>query len=394
MTAMLLQESSRFATDLARIRQTIHSHPELAFEEVLTSDLVAAELASYGCAVHRGIGGTGVVGELRAGSSHRSIGIRADMDALPIDEENDLPYRSTIRGKMHACGHDGHTTMLLGAARQLAATRRFDGVVYFIFQPAEEGRGGASAMIDDGLFDRFPCDSVFGLHNIAGLPTGTLSVRDDAMMAGAATFGVTVHGRGGHGARPENAVDPVAIAGQLIVALQTIISRNVRAFDTAVVSITQVAAGQIANVIPATATLGGTARAFSDTTMALVEERMRAICGQVAAAFGGSADVSFDVNFPPLINDPVEAGILRNVAVELVGESRVLNPGIQRMASEDFAFMLQKRPGAFLFIGNGAEPGWSEIHTSRYNFNDQILPVGAALWTALAERKLSVAPQS
>src|SRR5580700_3205577 len=284
---------AEFHDDLTNWRRDIHAHPELGFEEQRTSDFVAQKLSEFGYEVHRGVGRTGVVGRLRAGTSSRSIGLRADMDALPIEEATNLAYRSRHAGRMHACGHDGHTTMLLGAARYLAETRNFDGTVHLIFQPAEEGLGGGRAMVDDGLFTRFPCDSIFGMHNRPGLAVGKFQVKPGAMMAGGAYFDITVKGVGAHGARPEAGIDPVIAAAQIASALQTIVSRNVRPTDTAVVSVTQIHGGHAYNVIPEKTVLGGTVRCFSDATMTLIEERMRRIAESVAAGFGATAELDF-----------------------------------------------------------------------------------------------------
>jgi hippurate hydrolase len=385
----IIPRIEEFHDDLVNWRHDIHAHPELGFEERRTSDLVAEKLAGFGCEVHRGIGRTGVVGRLRIGNSSRSVGLRADMDALPIQEANSFTYRSRYDGRMHACGHDGHTTMLLGAARYLAETRNFDGTVHFIFQPAEEGLGGGDAMVKDGLFDRFPCDAIFGMHNAPGLAVGKFAIRTGAMMAGGAYFDIGVTGRGAHGARPEAAVDPVIVASHITTALQTIVSRNVKPVDTAVLSVTQIHAGDAYNVIPQQAFIRGTARAFSAETLGMIEGNMRRIATGVASGFGATAELDFRIVFPPLINDASEAAFIADVAAELVGADNVNpNAGLV-MASEDFSFMLNSRPGAYIRIGNGDELGGCEVHNPGYDFNDDVLGLGASLFAQLAERKLA-----
>jgi len=378
--------------DLTNWRRDIHAHPELGFEEQRTADVVAKKLAEFGCEVFRGIGRMGVVGRLRAGASLRSIGLRADMDALPIQEATNLPYRSRHEGRMHACGHDGHTAMLLGAARYLAETRNFDGTVHFIFQPAEEGLGGGEAMVQDGLFERFPCDTIFGMHNRPGLAVGKFQIRTGPMMAGGAYFDITVTGRGAHGARPEAGIDPVIIASHITTALQTVISRNVRPLDTAVLSVTQIHAGDAYNVIPEQAFIRGTVRAFSSETMMLIEQNISRIASGVAAGFGGTAELDFRLIFPPLVNDTTEAEFIADTAATLVGEDNINRNGNLVMASEDFSYMLDRRPGAYIQIGNGDPGGGCEVHNPGYDFNDAALPLGASLFASLAERKLSLPP--
>jgi amidohydrolase len=385
----LIPRIEEFHDDLVNWRHDIHAHPELGFEERRTADLVAKKLAGFGCEVHRGIGKTGVVGRLRIGNSSRSVGLRADLDALPIQEANNFAYRSRHDGRMHACGHDGHTTMLLGAARYLAETRNFNGTVHFIFQPAEEGLGGGDAMVKDGLFDRFPCDAIFGMHNAPGLAVGKFEIRTGAMMAGGAYFDIGVIGRGAHGARPEAGIDPVIVASHITTALQTIVSRNVKPVDTAVLSVTQIHAGDAYNVIPQQAFIRGTARAFSAETLGMIEENMQRIATGVASGFGATAELDFRIVFPPLINDASETVFIADVAAELVGTDNVnANAGLV-MASEDFSFMLNRRPGAYIRIGNGDEPGGCQVHNPGYDFNDDILALGASLFAQLAERKLA-----
>ena len=385
----IVERLRAFHDELTATRRDIHAHPELGFEEERTSDLVAEQLAELGIEVHRGIGKTGVVGRLRVGNSPRAIGLRADMDCLPIPESNTFIYRSQNQGRMHACGHDGHTTMLLGAARYLAQTRNFDGTVHFIFQPAEEGLGGGEAMVKDGLFDEFPCDAIFGMHNRPGLAVGKFQIRPGAMMAGGAFFDITVTGRGAHGARPESGVDPVLAASHIATALQSIVARNVRPLDTVVVSVTQIHAGDAYNVIPEKAVLRGTARCFSRATMALVEERMRQIAEGIAAGFGATASLDFRALFPPLVNAADETRFIAECAADIVGEDNVNRNAGLVMASEDFSYMLERVPGAYIQIGNGDGEGACEVHNPSYDFNDAAIPYGAALFARLVERRLA-----
>ena len=374
--------------ELTGWRRDLHAHPELGFEETRTSDLVAAKLAAFGCEVHRGLGKTGVVGTLRAGAGARSVGLRADMDALPIEEANTCAYRSRHQGKMHACGHDGHTTMLLGAARYLAETRNFDGTVHFIFQPAEEGMGGAKAMVEDGLFEKFPCEAIFGMHNRPGLPIGHFAVRAGPMMAAGAFFDIRVTGKGAHGARPETGIDPVMVAAHIAIALQTIVSRNAPPVETAVLSVTKIHGGDAYNVIPQTAQLAGTVRAFSREVMALIEASMKRIVKGVAEAFGATAEMDFRFLFAPTVNDAREAEFAAGICAGLVGTHNVdRNPPLI-MASEDFSFMLEKVPGCYINIGNGEGEGGCEVHNPAYDFNDAALPLGASFFAQLVEARL------
>jgi amidohydrolase len=389
MTMPVIEEIRAFHDELTEVRRDIHAHPELGFEEQRTSDLVAAKLADFGIEVHRGIGKTGLVGRLRIGNSPRAIGLRADMDCLPILEANSFAHRSQNAGRMHACGHDGHTTMLLGAARQLAQTRNFDGTVHFIFQPAEEGLGGGEAMVKDGLFDEFPCDAIFGMHNRPGLAIGKFQIRPGAMMAGGAFFDIAITGNGAHAARPEAGVDPVLVGSHITTALQSIVARNVRAVDTVVVSVTQIHAGDAYNVIPERAVLRGTVRCFSKAMMSLVEERMRRIAEGVAGGFGATASLDFRALFPPLVNDTDETRFIADTAAELVGEDNVNRHSGLVMASEDFSYMLERVPGAYIQIGNGDGEGGCEVHNPGYDFNDAALPYGAALFVRLVERRLA-----
>jgi hippurate hydrolase len=369
-------------------RRDIHAHPELGFEEKRTSELVATQLERFGIEVHRGVGRTGVVGALKTGTSGRSVGLRADMDALPIEEANRFDHRSRNPGRMHACGHDGHTAMLLGAAKQLAATRNFDGTVHFIFQPAEEGLGGARAMIEDGLFRRFPCDAVFGMHNRPGMALGRFAVRAGPMMAGGAFFDIDVTGRGAHGARPESGIDSVLVAAHIATALQSIVSRNVRPVETAVVSVTQIHAGDAYNVIPQTARLSGTVRAFSTEVMDLIGRSMARIAEGVASGFGATAQADFRPIFAPLVNDAQEAQFAAEVCSELVGAENVRRDPPLIMASEDFSYMLAEVPGCYINIGNGDGEGACEVHNPSYDFNDAALAHGAAFFVRLVEKRL------
>ncbi|MCX7961409.1 MAG: M20 family metallopeptidase [Burkholderiales bacterium] len=384
-----LPEIERFAGEMTAWRRDLHAHPELGFEEQRTADFVARKLAAWGIEVHRAVGRTGVVGVLRTGSSARSVGLRADMDALPIEEANTFEHRSRHAGRMHACGHDGHTAMLLGAARYLAETRRFDGTVVFVFQPAEEGLGGAQAMIADGLFRRFPCDAIYGLHNRPGLPVGAFAVRPGPMMAGGAFFDINIEGVGAHAARPEAGVDPVLAGAHLVVALQSVVARNVRPLDTAVLSVTRIHGGDAYNVIPERVRLSGTARAFSDEVMRTLGERVGRLADGVAAGFGARARTDFRVVFPPLVNDAREAEFVAAVCAELAGDAALVRDPPLNMASEDFACMLREVPGCFFNVGNGAGPGACEVHNPHYDFNDAALVWGASALARLAERRLA-----
>jgi hippurate hydrolase len=385
----LVPEIADTHEEMTAWRRDIHAHPELGFEEHRTADIVASKLREFGLEVYTGIGKTGVVGVLRVGNATRSVGLRADMDALPIQEGNDFAHRSVHQGKMHACGHDGHTAMLLGAARYLAATRRFEGQVNFIFQPAEEGIGGARAMIDDGLFEQFPCDCIFGMHNRPKLPVGQFAVRAGAMMAGGAFFDIDIEGVGAHGARPESSVDPVPVLAQIVTALQTIVSRNARPVDTLVLSVTQVHAGDAYNVIPQKARLSGTVRAFSMDMFTMVERRMREIADGIAGAMGARASVDFRTIFHPTINDPEEAEYAAKICTGLVGSDAVQRNPPLIMASEDFSFMLEKVPGCYINIGNGDAEGACEVHNPGYDFNDASLPLGASFFARLVEDRLA-----
>jgi amidohydrolase len=373
-----------YQDELTAIRRDLHAHPELGLEEYRTADIVARKLEEWGIEVHRGVGKTGVVGVLRKGSGKTRIGLRADMDCLPMEEQTNLPYRSQNPGKMHACGHDGHTTMLLGAARYLAGAE-FDGTVNFIFQPGEEGIGGALAMLEDGLFDRFPCDAIFAMHNRPGTSVGEFAISPGPSSAGGAFFDITITGRGAHGARPEASIDPLLVACHITTALQSIVARNVPPADTAVLSVTRIVGGDAYNVIPQTATISGTARTFSKTTMELMETAMKRIAKGVAEGFGATAEVDFRVIFAPLINDLEQTAAFADAASALVGEAKVDRAKPPGMGSEDFSFMMEKVPGAYIQVGNGDS---AQLHNPAYNFNDEATPYGAALLATIVERKL------
>jgi hippurate hydrolase len=384
----VLPEIAALHEEMTTWRRDLHMHPELGYQETRTAATVAARLESFGITVHRGLGTTGVVGSLTAGSGKGSIGLRADMDALPIEEENDVPYRSRHPGRMHACGHDGHVAMLLGAARHLASTRRFDGTVHFIFQPAEEGLAGAKAMIDDGLFERFPMDAVYGLHNAPRRPLGSFYTRPGPVMAASNDFDIVVKGRGGHAARPEHSIDPVVTAAHIVTALQTVVSRNVGALDTAVLSVTQIHGGAAYNVIPAEVKVSGNVRAFRPEIVDRIEAAIERVARGVGATFGAAVDYAFRRKYPPLVNHAREAGIAADVAADVVGEPRVERNAGLRTASEDFSFMLQQRPGAFIFLGAGEGETMCDVHNPRYDFNDAILPIGASWFARLVEINL------
>jgi amidohydrolase len=385
MSAPALAAIRGFHDELTAIRRDLHSNPELGLEEHRTAEIVAAKLKEWGIEVHRGIGKTGVVGVLKRGSGGKSIGLRADMDCLPMEEQTNLPYRSTKPGRMHACGHDGHTTMLLGAARYLAASPSFQGTVHFIFQPGEEGVGGALAMLDDGLFEKFPCDQIFALHNRPGQAIGTFAIGKGPQSAGGAFFDITITGRGAHGARPELSVDPVLVAGHIITALQSIVARNISPADTAVLSVTRVVAGDAYNVIPESAKMSGTARAFKAATMQMMEDGIRRIAKGVAEGFHAEAEVDFRVIFAPLINAEAQTDVLADAAVAVAGEANVDRAKPPSMGSEDFSFMMEKVPGAYIQVGNGDSAG---LHNPAYNFNDEATPYGAALLATVVERQL------
>ena len=375
---------------IAAIRRDIHAHPELCFEEVRTADIVAQKLTEWGIPVHRGLGKTGVVGIVKAGTSPRAIGLRADMDALPMQEFNTFTHASTIPGKMHGCGHDGHTAMLLAAAQHLAKNRNFDGTVYLIFQPAEEGGGGAREMMADGLFEQFPMDAVFGMHNWSGAKVGQFAVSPGPVMGSSNEFKVTIRGKGSHAALPHNGIDPVPIACQMVQAFQTIISRNKKPVDAAVISVTMIHAGEATNVVPDSCELQGTVRTFSLEVLDLIERRMRQVAEHVCAAHDAECSFEFHRNYPPTINHAKEAAFARAVMVGIVGEANVL-PQEPTMGAEDFSFMLQHKPGAYLRLGQAVSDDIIPLHNNRYDFNDDVLPLGAALHAGIIEQGMPLA---
>ncbi|CAD6507742.1 M20 aminoacylase family protein [Paraburkholderia metrosideri] len=371
--------------EMIALRHRIHARPELAYEEFATGDLVAERLQAWGYTVHRGLGQTGVVGQLKVGHGTRKLGIRADMDALPIHETTGLPYASTVPGKMHACGHDGHTAMLLAAAKHLAEEKCFDGTLNVIFQPAEEGEAGARAMLEDGLFDKFPCDAVFAMHNMPGFPTGKFGFLPGSFMASSDTVIITVTGRGGHGAVPHKAVDPVVICAQIVLALQSIVSRTVAPLDMAIITVGAIHAGEAPNVIPETAEMRLSVRALKPEVRDHLQERITAVaCGQ-AAVFGARAKVDYQRRYPVLVNDAAMTGLARQVALDWVGEDGLIADMQPLTGSEDFAFLLEKCPGSYLIIGNGDGEGGCMVHNPGYDFNDACLAAGAAYWVKLAQ---------
>ncbi|SFL82473.1 M20 aminoacylase family protein [Methylorubrum salsuginis] len=373
-----------YADELTALRRDLHAHPEIGFEEVRTSGIVAEHLERFGIEVHRGLGRTGVVGVLRGRPGARRIGLRADMDALPITEETNLPYRSTTPGKMHACGHDGHTTMLVGAARYLAETRDFDGTAVFVFQPAEEGLGGARAMIADGLFERFPVDEIYALHNAPQGPHGVFQTRTGPMMAAADFFDIRITGRGAHAAMPQQGIDPIVIATGLAQAMQSIVSRNSDPLKAAVVSITQIHAGAAYNVIPEGAHLAGTVRTFDATLRKLVGERIRELAQGFAAAYGATIEVDLRDVFSVLDNSAEQARAAAEIASELFGADKVDADTIPRMGSEDFADMVAAVPGAYAWLGATPGPG---LHNASFDFDDSLIPLGAAYLARVVERR-------
>jgi hippurate hydrolase len=378
--------------ELTAMRRDIHAHPELAFTESRTAELVAAKLGAWGIEVHRGLAKTGVVGVVKGKTqkSGRGIGLRADMDCLPMHERNEFAHKSKNEGRMHACGHDGHTTMLLGAARYLAETRNFDGTAYVIFQPAEEGGGGGQVMVQEGLFERFPANEVYALHNWPGLPPGKMAVRAGPVMAATDEVQITVRGRGGHGAMPHLAVDPVVAAAHVITALQTIASRNVNPIDSVVVSICSMATSQVGvfNVIPAEVKLVGTVRTFRAETRDLAERRVKEVAAKTADALGAQAEVAFVRGYPSTVNSAREAEFAARVGRRVFGEGNVITEHEPTMGGEDFSYMLQARPGAYVFLGQGGIEGGCMLHNPHYDFNDEVIPLGAGYLAALVEEAL------
>jgi hippurate hydrolase len=386
------------AAEITTIRRDLHAHPELCFKEQRTSDVIAQALTDWGIPIHRGLGTTGVVGIVSNGSSSRALGLRADIDALPMTEHNRFPHASRHPGQMHACGHDGHTAMLLAAAKYLARHRHFDGTVYLVFQPAEEGGGGAREMIKDGLFEKFPMEAIFGAHNWPGMPAGSFAMAPGGVFASSNEFKITLRGKGSHGAMPHLGVDPVPAAAQMILAFQTIITRNRRPIDPGVISVTMVHAGEATNVVPQSCELQGTVRTFSLDVLDMIEQRMREVAEHTAAAFGCTAEFEFERNYPPTVNHGPETEFLRRTLSEMVGpqQVQVFEP---TMGAEDFSFFLQKVPGCYFVIGNGDGThrhgghglGPCTLHNPSYDFNDELIPIGASAWVRIAEAWLGSA---
>ncbi|WP_326533615.1 M20 aminoacylase family protein [Pseudorhodoferax sp.] len=388
----LLDELAGQADTFIALRRDIHQHPELGFAEHRTAALVAQQLEAWGYRVERGLGGTGVVGQLVRGDGTRRLGLRADLDALPIDEDTGLPYASCHAGVMHACGHDGHTAMLLAAAHHLATQAGFSGTLNLIFQPAEEGGGGALRMMEDGLFEKYPCDAVFAMHNMPGQPQGRLLLREGAAMASSDYATVTLHGKGGHGALPQHTADPVVAAASTVMALQTVVSRNVDPLQMAVVTVGAIHAGKANNVVPQTATLELSMRALDREVRARIEQRVRAVVAAQAESFGVRAEIDWRRGYAVLVNTPAETAFAREVALELLGPERVTLQAAPLSGSEDFAFMLERVPGSYLLIGNGAGEGGGHgacmVHNPGYDFHDGNVAIGAAYWVLLARRFL------
>ncbi|HWX27053.1 MAG TPA: M20 aminoacylase family protein [Steroidobacteraceae bacterium] len=388
----IINRIADFHDEMTAWRRTLHMHPETAFEEFHTSDFVAAKLAEFGYEVHRGLAGTGVVGTLRGAKpdNGRAIGLRADMDALNMEELNTFEHRSQQEGKMHACGHDGHTTMLLGAGRYLSETRNFAGTIHLIFQPAEEGAGGGRRMVEDGLFDKFPVDAVFGMHNMPGIPVGSFGTRTGAILTAMDLFEIRVNGIGTHAATPELGIDPIVVSSQIVLGLQTIISRELNPLMSVVLTITEFKAGTGAlNTVPDHALLRGTARILNPEVRDSIRERLRRIVEGIAQAHRARVDIKYWHNYPPLVTDSEHTKFVIGVAREIAGAGRVDPNYPPNMASEDFSFMLQAKPGAYVFIGNGPEEGGRILHNPLYDFNDEILPIGASYWARLVESSMS-----
>ena len=386
----VINRIAEFSPESVQWRHKIHSEPETAFEEVKTSALVAGLLESFGIEVHRGLAKTGVVGILRGQqtTSGKSLGLRADMDALPLEEVGDHCHRSQHPGKMHACGHDGHTAMLLTAARYLAETRNFDGTVHFIFQPAEEQGGGANVMIREGLFEQFPCDQVFAIHNLPGLESGHIGTRVGPIMAISDTVQIEITGKGGHGAMPQETVDPIVVGSLIVNALQTVVSRSIDPVKSAVVTITQFHAGETNNAIPGSAFLEGTLRAYEDDIYQDLQDKITQISQRLAEAHGAEAVVRFPGSYPATVNSRRESELVLEAAEEVVPRQNVLSDINPLMGGEDFSYMTQQKPGAFIFLGNGKDS--ANLHTECYDFNDEIIPVGASLWAKLVEKALPI----
>lgn len=389
LIASILPGIAELAPEMIDLRRQLHAHPELGFEEFVTSDLVVECLQAWGYKVHRGIGGTGVVATLQQGQGKRRLGLRADMDALPISESTGLPYASVIPGKMHACGHDGHTAMLLAAAKYLAQQRNFTGTLNLIFQPAEEGLAGARRMLEDGLFERFPCDAVFAMHNMPGYPVGKFGFLPGPFMASSDTVIIRVQGCGGHGAMPHKAVDPIVVCASLTMALQTVVARNVPPLETAIVTVGSIQAGQAANVIPDSAEMRLSVRALHPSIRDLLQKRITALAEAQALSFGARAEVDYRRGYPVLVNSAEETALAREVAIDWLGEDGLIPDMLPLTGSEDFAYLLQACPGSYLIIGNGEGEGGCMVHNPGYDFNDACLPLGATYWVKLVEHYLA-----
>ncbi|MBV1879723.1 MAG: amidohydrolase [Pseudomonadales bacterium] len=380
-----LDTIKNYQQEMTSWRHDIHAHPELAFDEHRTAGIVAEKLRQFGLEVETGIAGTGVVGTLRKGRGNRAIGLRADLDALPILEANNFSYASKNTGKMHACGHDGHTAMLLGAAKYLATNGDFEGLVHLIFQPAEENEGGGRAMVEAGLFDKYPVESVFGMHNIPGIPVGCFAIKPGPMMAAFDIFKLRIIAKGGHAAMPHLSIDPIVIGSKIVEAFQSIISRFVDPQEAAVLSITQFHSGDAYNVIPNEVEISGCTRSFKPKTQQLLENKMRVMATNICLAYGAKAEFNYEKRYPATVNSTAEANIAGQVASSIVGQEQInFNPR-PSMGSEDFAFMLQQKPGAYIWIGNGDGPQSCSVHNPGYDFNDNVLPFGAAYWATLVE---------
>lgn len=382
----VLPRSLEIQGEISAIRRDFHAHPELAFEENRTSDSVAAKLQEWGLEVTRGLGKTGVVGTLRKGNSVKSIGLRADMDCLPMDETNDFEHRSTAPGRMHACGHDGHTAMLLGAAKMLSEARNFEGAVHFIFQPAEEGGGGAKVMIEDGLFEKFPCDAVFAIHNKPGIPVGHIVTKGGPLLAAADRWDIRITGKGGHAAHPHTTLDPMVVGANIVMALQTIVSRNIDPIDSSVVTVGFFKAGSAYNVIPGDAHIGGTTRTTTPENRALVKRRIDEICDGAAKMHGVKIEVEHKPGYPPTVNNVERAKFAIDVAAGVCGDHAVMGNTRPSMGAEDFSYMLEKVPGAMVWLGNGGDS--VSLHNSRYDFNDMAIPFGVSFFVRTVERFL------
>jgi len=385
----VIKEIKLLHDEMTEWRRDIHQHPELKFEENRTSDLVAAKLEEFGIEIHRGIAKTGVVGTIRNGDGP-SIGLRADMDALPLEEKNTFKHASSNPGKMHACGHDGHTAMLLGAAKHLASKKKFKGTVHFIFQPAEEGGGGGELMIKEGLFEMFPADSVYGLHNWPEMPAGIFGVGSGPIMAAADNFDLIINGLGGHAAMPDKCIDPIVIASQVVNALQAIPSRNTHPVDSLVISVTQIHAGDAYNVIPDSVTMKGSVRTFQTETRKEIPSSMLRVAEGVCQAFGANCELNYMLGYPATVNSVPETDISAKAVVDLLGEENIIRNPTPSMASEDFSYMLEKRPGCYVWLGIAPKEGVSAelLHSSRYDFNDDVLTIGASYWVKLVENEL------